>query len=81
MPRKTRTERLTLSMDANLKRRFNTVCTWKGLNMSDVAHELIAQWLEENTPPGLFEESQESSSDPKRRRGDGKPESQPENET
>jgi hypothetical protein len=81
MPRKTRTERLTLSMEENLKRRFNTVCTWKGLNMSDVTHELITQWLEENTPPGLFEDSQESSREPKRKRSDGKPKSQPENET
>ena len=41
MARKTRTERLTLSMEEKLKRRFNTLCTWKGINMSDIAHELI----------------------------------------
>ncbi|PAX59973.1 plasmid partition protein ParG [Brunnivagina elsteri] len=55
MTRKTRTERLTLSMEEKLKRRFNTVCTWKGINMSDVAHELIERWVEENAPPGLFD--------------------------
>jgi hypothetical protein len=49
--------------------------------MSDVTHELITQWLEENTPPGLFEDPQESSREPKRKRSDGKPKSQPENET
>lgn len=42
-------------MDENLKRRFNTLCTWKGVNMSDVTHELIEQWVEENAPPGLFD--------------------------
>jgi hypothetical protein len=57
MSRKTRTERLNLSMDENLKRRFNTLCTWKGVNMSDVTHELIERWVEENTPPGLFDKS------------------------
>ena len=51
MPRKSRTERLNLSMEEKLKRRFNTVCTWKGVNMSDVAHELIEKWVEENAPP------------------------------
>ncbi|MDJ0733562.1 MAG: plasmid partition protein ParG [Nostocaceae cyanobacterium] len=54
MPRKTRTDRLNLSINENLKRRFNTLCTWKGVNMSDIAHELIEHWVEENTPPGLF---------------------------
>jgi antitoxin component of RelBE/YafQ-DinJ toxin-antitoxin module len=57
MSKKSRTERLNLSMDENLKRRFNTVCTWKGVNMSDVAHELIERWVEENAPPGLFDGS------------------------
>ena len=61
MARKTRTERLTLSMEEKLKRRFNTVCTWKGINMSDIAHELIEKWVEENAPPGLL--SQEEDSD------------------
>ncbi len=42
-------------MDENLKRRFNTLCTWKGVNMSDVTHELIERWVEENAPPGLFD--------------------------
>ncbi|MEB3218383.1 MAG: plasmid partition protein ParG [Nostocales cyanobacterium 94392] len=60
MARKTRTERLTLSMEEKLKRRFNTLCTWKGINMSDIAHELIEKWVEENTPPGLFEQDDES---------------------
>ncbi len=59
MPRKSRTERLNLSMEEKLKRRFNTVCTWKGVNMSDIAHELIEKWVEENAPPGLL--SQEDS--------------------
>ena len=53
MPRKSRTERLNLSMEEKLKRRFNTVCTWKGVNMSDVAHELIEKWVEENAPPDI----------------------------
>lgn len=48
-------------MEEKLKRRFNTVCTWKGINMSDVAHELIEKWVEENAPPGLL--SQEEDSD------------------
>lgn len=60
MPRKTRTERLTLSMDENLKRRFNVLCTWKGVNMSDIAHELIQRWVEENTTPGLFEKEDDT---------------------
>ncbi len=54
MSRKTRTERLNLTMDENLKRRFNLVCTWKGVNMSDVAQELIEDWVDKNAPPGLF---------------------------
>lgn len=60
MPRKSRTERLNLSMEEKLKRRFNTVCTWKGVNMSDVAHELIEKWVEENAPPGLLNQEEDS---------------------
>lgn len=47
-------------MDENLKRRFNVLCTWKGVNMSDIAHELIQRWVEENTTPGLFEKEDDT---------------------
>ncbi len=33
-------------MSEKLKRRFNTLCTWKGINMSDIAHELIEKWVD-----------------------------------
>ncbi len=42
-------------MDENLKRRFNIVCTWKGVRISDIAQELIEQWVENNAPSGLFD--------------------------
>ncbi|MCJ8281708.1 MAG: hypothetical protein MJK14_18080 [Rivularia sp. ALOHA_DT_140] len=60
MSRKSRTERLNLSIEEKLKRHFSTVCTWKGVNMSDVAHELIEKWVEENAPPGLFDKEDKS---------------------
>lgn len=65
MPRITRTERLTVSMDKELKRRFDIVCSWKEVSMSQIAGELIEEWLERNTPPGLFD-AKEKTPDAKR---------------
>ncbi len=48
-------ERLTISIDGELKRRFDIVCRWKNQNMSEVAQELFTEWIGENAPPGLFE--------------------------
>lgn len=62
MARKTRTERLTISIDKELKRRFDIVCRWKDLNMSQVAEELFDDWVQENAPPGLFDLEKESES-------------------
>lgn len=71
MPRITRTERLTLSMDKDLKRRFDVVCSWKEVSMSQIAGQLIEQWLEENTPPGLFDlqKEQEEEASPVKGKG------------
>ena len=56
MPRK-KTERLNLSIDQTLKRQFDAVCALKGLSMSDIAQQLIREWVFKNAPPGLLEES------------------------
>lgn len=48
-------ERLTLSIDKDLKRRFSLVCKWKEFEMSQIAAQLFDEWLEKNTPPGLFD--------------------------
>jgi antitoxin component of RelBE/YafQ-DinJ toxin-antitoxin module len=58
MAKKDSKDRLTISIDANLKRQFDTVTTWKGLNMSDVTQSLIADWVKANAPPGILEENQ-----------------------
>lgn len=49
-----KTDRLTISIDADLKRQFDTICTWKGMNMSDVTQTLINDWVKVNAPPGLL---------------------------
>ena len=63
MARKTRTERLTISIDKELKRRFDIVCRWKDFNMSQVAEELFDNWVQENAPPGLFDLEKEAQQD------------------
>lgn len=55
MARKTQADRLTLSIDKELKRRFDIVCRWKDLNMSEVAQKLFDEWVQKNAPPGLFD--------------------------
>jgi antitoxin component of RelBE/YafQ-DinJ toxin-antitoxin module len=57
MPRK-KTERLNLSIDQTLKRQFDAVCALKGLSMSDIAQQVIREWVFKNAPPGLLEESE-----------------------
>ncbi|HBL59577.1 MAG TPA: hypothetical protein DDZ80_14130 [Cyanobacteria bacterium UBA8803] len=57
MPRK-KTERLNLSIDQTLKRQFDAVCALKGLSMSDIAQQVIREWVLKNAPPGLLEESE-----------------------
>ncbi len=56
MAKSPKSDRLTISIDATLKRQFDTICTWKGVSMSDVAQSLIAEWVKTNAPPGIFEE-------------------------
>jgi antitoxin component of RelBE/YafQ-DinJ toxin-antitoxin module len=65
MPRQKRTERLNLTIDQTLKRQFDAVCALKGLSMSEINQKLIAQWVKENAPPGMLEESAESAKDDK----------------
>ncbi len=65
MPRQKRTERLNLTIDQTLKRQFDAVCALKGLSMSEINQQLIAQWVKENAPPGMLEESAESEEDDK----------------
>jgi hypothetical protein len=55
MAKKTQADRLTLSIDRELKRRFDIVCRWKDLNMSEVAQKLFDEWVQKNAPPGLFD--------------------------
>jgi antitoxin component of RelBE/YafQ-DinJ toxin-antitoxin module len=57
MPRK-KTERLNLSIDQTLKRQFDAVCALNGLSMSDIAQQIIREWVQKNAPPGLLEESE-----------------------
>lgn len=57
MPRK-KTERLNLSIDQTLKRQFDATCALKGLSMSDIAQQVIREWVFKNAPPGLLEESE-----------------------
>lgn len=54
-PSDTPKDKLTLSIDKDVKRRFDFVSKWHGLSMSQVATELFEEWLKENTPPGLLE--------------------------
>jgi antitoxin component of RelBE/YafQ-DinJ toxin-antitoxin module len=63
MAKSSKSDRLTVSIDATLKRQFDTVCTWKGLNMSDVAQSLIAEWVKTNAPPGILEEKNTPTQD------------------
>lgn len=55
-------------MDKELKRRFDIVCSWKEVSMSQIAGELIEEWLKKNTPPGLFD-SKEKTPDTLKRQG------------
>jgi hypothetical protein len=48
-------------MDLILKLQFTAVCTLKGLNMSDVVQELVADWLKDNASPELLEAIQNES--------------------
>ena len=63
-PKKSRTERLNISIDQTLKRQFDAVCALKGLSMSDIANNLIKGWVGENAPPGLLEETTEDNNPP-----------------
>jgi antitoxin component of RelBE/YafQ-DinJ toxin-antitoxin module len=63
MPKKRQTDRMNLSIDLILKRQFTAVCTLKGLNMSDVVQELIADWLKENASPELLNAIQNEPDD------------------
>ena len=75
MARKTQADRLTLSIDKELKRRFDIVCRWKDLNMSEVAHKLFDEWVQKNAPPGLFDlepNPQEDNKPPASSRGKAK---------
>ncbi|AFZ22361.1 hypothetical protein [Allocoleopsis franciscana] len=54
-PSDTPKDKLTLSIDKDVKRRFDFVSKWHGLTMSHVATELFEEWLAKNTPPGLFD--------------------------
>ena len=45
-------KRLAVLIDAELHRRFKTLVTQKGLDMSEVVRDLLQRWLQENeTPP------------------------------
>jgi len=63
-PKKSRTERLNISIDQTLKRQFDAVCALKGLSMSDIANNLIKGWVGENAPPGLLEGTTEDNNPP-----------------
>jgi hypothetical protein len=54
MAPKGNTDRLTISIDPDLKRQFDALCRWKGTNMSEVAQSMIADWVKANAPPGLL---------------------------
>lgn len=47
MPKKTN-DRLGLSINATVKRRFTAICSLKGLNMSEVIEELMIEWTKQN---------------------------------
>ena len=47
-------ERLNLILDQTLKRQFDAICALKGLSMSDIAHQVIKEWVEKNAPPGFL---------------------------
>jgi antitoxin component of RelBE/YafQ-DinJ toxin-antitoxin module len=55
---KKKTERLNLSLDQTLKRQFDAVCALKGLSMSDIAQQVIREWVEKNAPPSLLAETE-----------------------
>ncbi|WP_313890600.1 plasmid partition protein ParG [Aetokthonos hydrillicola] len=61
MAKKAKSDRLTVSIDSDLKRQFDTICTWKGLNMSDVTQLLISDWVKSNAPPGLLTSEEQAS--------------------
>jgi hypothetical protein len=54
MAQKGNTDRLTISIDPDLKRQFDALCRWKGTNMSEVAQSMISDWVKANAPPGLL---------------------------
>jgi antitoxin component of RelBE/YafQ-DinJ toxin-antitoxin module len=66
MPRPKRTERLNLTIDQTLKRQFDALCALRGLSMSEINQELIAQWVKENAPAGMLEESTEEPIKPRK---------------
>jgi hypothetical protein len=48
MPKKTN-ERLGLSINATVRRRFTAICSLKGLSMSEVIEELMIEWTKQNS--------------------------------
>jgi hypothetical protein len=47
MPKKTN-ERLGLSINSTVRRRFTAICSLKGLSMSEVIEELMIEWTKQN---------------------------------
>ncbi|MBD2255193.1 ribbon-helix-helix domain-containing protein [Nostoc parmelioides] len=55
MAPKGNTDRLTISIDPDLKRQFDALCRWKGTNMSEVGQAMILDWVKQNAPPGFLD--------------------------
>lgn len=48
MPKNTN-ERLGLSINSQVRRRFTAICSLKGLIMSEVIQELMIEWCRQNS--------------------------------
>lgn len=61
MPKRENVDRLTISIDANIKRQFDVVCRWKNTNMSEVSQALITNWLLANAPEEFLQSEQKQN--------------------